>query len=289
MLAVGEVLFDVIEGENKLGGAPFNVAAHLARLGHQSFILSAIGTDQLGDQILTEAADLKVSTELIHRNPHKPTGTVQVQFADGEPQYDIIENVAWDELQVDFEKVRERQWEIVVFGSLAQRSSHNRLFFEKLFDHLSVRWPYFDCNLRQNYYDQKLLERSFHWAKICKFNEHELNLSSKLLYGRNLDARDFASRLNRDFEVELVVYTWGKDGSRAWYQEEMYVQSSEKIKVADTIGAGDAFNAGFLHSWISENNVQEALKLGNKLGGFVASHTGAIPRYTPEILAALEK
>src|SRR5690606_5079805 len=103
VLAVGEVLFDVIGDEYKLGGAPFNVAAHMSLLGNNSSILSAVGQDHLGDQIIREAQQLSVNTGLIHRNGEKSTGTVQVSFQDGEPQYDIVEDVAWDYLRVDFD------------------------------------------------------------------------------------------------------------------------------------------------------------------------------------------
>lgn len=283
ILAVGEVLFDVIEGDYKLGGAPFNVAAHLAKLGHHSYILSGVGNDALGDRIIEEAERLNVSTELIHRHPTAPTGTVQVTFEAGEPQYEIVENVAWDYLAADFDEVQRHQWEVVAFGSLAQRSAHNRSFFDELFRNLTSRWRYFDCNLRQDYYDKDILERSLRLANISKFNEHELGVCSELLYGQQMVPENFAARIHADFGIEAVIYTWGKTGSRAWYRGKLYFCPSKPVTVADTIGAGDAFNAGFLHSWINGGTVEEALELGNQLGAFVASKSGAIPEYDDEI------
>src|SRR5690606_17203494 len=174
-----------------------------------------------------------------------------------------------DYLAADFDEVQRYQWEVVAFGSLAQRSAHNRAFFDELFRNLPSRWRYFDCNLRQEYYDKNILERSLRLANICKFNEHELGLSSELLYGQRMNPENFAARIHADYGIEAVVYTWGKAGSRAWYRGKLYFRASKPVKVADTIGAGDAFNAGFLHSWINGGTVEEALELGNKLGAFV--------------------
>ncbi|HLT93013.1 MAG TPA: carbohydrate kinase [Membranihabitans sp.] len=283
ILAIGEVLFDVIENEYRLGGAPFNVAAHLANLGHKSYILSGVGRDDLGRQILTEASHLNVNTKLIHQHATAPTGTVAVTFEDGEPQYEIVENVAWDFLQIDLGEIISVQWEVVVFGSLAQRSLQNQKFFSSLFQSIKSKWRFFDCNLRQQYYDRNTIERSLKWANICKFNEAELRICSQLLYGEIIDPEKFATQINQDFHIELVVYTLGKRGSSAWYQGRMYARGTEPVKVKDTIGAGDAFNAGFLHHWIAEGKVGEALEYGNKLGAYVASCSGAIPEYDDEI------
>lgn len=279
VLAVGEVLFDVINDEYKLGGAPFNVAAHMAKLGSESYILSAVGKDNLGEQIIREADQLGVHTGMIYRNKDKPTGTVQVEFEDGEPDYEIIRDVAWDYLEVDFKEISERNWAVVALGSLAQRSAHNQSFYKKLFDQLQAEWIYFDCNLRQEYFTKTILEESLHFANIGKFNEHEIKVVSQLLYDKVIPPKRFAERLHEDYSIELVVYTWGKVGSKAWYQGEMYGASSEKVKTKDTVGAGDAFSAGFLHSLIHGVGVEEALRHGNRLGGYVASHSGAIPEY----------
>ena len=279
ILAVGEVLYDVITGTYKLGGAPFNVAAHMARLGNRSYILSAVGKDELGDQIIQEAGQLGVYTDFIYRNKEKPTGTVMVEFHDGEPNYEIIQDVAWDYLEVDFKKLEEKEWSVVALGSLAQRSNHNLSFYQKMFDHLTAKWIYFDCNLRQEYFSRSIIENSLHFANIGKFNEQEILVISELLYGKTLTPRSFAEKLSADYGIELVVYTWGKDGSKAWHDGNMYAMPAIEVKTQDTVGAGDAFSAGFLHSWIHGKEVEEALRNGNQLGGYVASHSGAIPAY----------
>lgn len=283
ILAVGEVLFDVIEGEYKLGGAPFNVAAHMAKLGHHSYILSSVGKDPLGNRIMQEAEELNVRTDLIVRDKIRPTGTVLVDFEDGEPQYEIVRDVAWDFLETDFDSIGKHEWEVVAFGSLAQRSAHNQAFFNQLFRKLQVRWRYFDCNLRQDYFNREILEQSLRFADIGKFNEQEIQLSSDLLYGQKMRPEAFATRIQDDFDMKMIVFTMGEDGSRAWYEGKMYQQPSQSIQIADTIGAGDAFNAGFLHAWTGRAGVEEALESGNRLGAYVASHKGAIPEYTEEI------
>lgn len=283
VLAVGEVLFDVIDGIHRLGGAPFNVAAHMTRLGNKGYILSAIGKDELGDQILQEADHIGVNTSLIHRIDGKPTGTVQVNFIDGEPDYEIVSEVAWDYLEADLGQMDQEKWSVIAFGSLAQRSVHNLDFFQNMFKKLHADWIYFDCNLRQNFYSRSIIADSLNYANIGKFNEHEIKVVSQLLFDQLLDPEDFAERLNKEYGVTLVVYTWGKAGSKAWYQGELYSVPSEKVKTKDTVGAGDAFSAGFLHSWIRNKDVEEALKKGNRLGGYVASHSGAIPEYDDQL------
>lgn len=283
VLAVGEVLFDVINGAYKLGGAPFNVAAHMAKLGNESFILSAVGQDELGDQIINEAEDLGVNTDLIFKNAQKKTGTVQVEFENGEPEYEIVRDVAWDYLEVDFDRISTKKWSVVALGSLAQRSTHNQTFYHKLFSQLQASWIYFDCNLRQEFFTKSVLEKSLHFANIGKFNEHEIKVASKLIYDEVLLPEDFARRLNADFLIDLVVYTWGKAGSKAWYRGNMLEATSDEVKTKDTVGAGDAFSAGFLHTWVRTKDVEESLKKGNQLGGYVASHAGAIPPYTEEL------
>lgn len=283
ILAVGEVLFDVIDGIHRLGGAPFNVAAHMARLGNKGYILSAIGEDELGDQILQEADLIGVNTSLIRQMGDKPTGTVQVEFIDGEPDYEIVSDVAWDYLEADLEQLDQEKWSVIAFGSLAQRSPHNLAFFQSMFNRLHADWIYFDCNLRQNYFSRSVIADSLNYANIGKFNEHEIRVVSQLLFGQLLEPVAFAERLNTEYGVSLVVYTWGKAGSKAWYQGELYSAPSEKVETKDTVGAGDAFSAGFLHSWIRTLDLDEALKKGNRLGGYVASHSGAIPEYDDQL------
>ena len=276
-------MFDVIDEEYKLGGAPFNVAAHMAKLGNDCYILSAVGKDDLGDQIIREAKDLDVHTNLIYKNEEKPTGTVQVEFQNGEPDYEIVRDVAWDYLAADFDAIIKKKWSVVAFGSLAQRSAHNQVFYRNLFDGLRADWVYFDCNLRQEFYSKLILEDSLHFANIAKFNEQEISVVSKLLYETVLFPEKFAEQLNKDYSIDLVVYTWGKEGSKAWYKDEYHSVPSIKVNTQDTVGAGDAFSAGFLHSWIHGTEVKESLRNGNRLGGYVASRSGAIPPYDDEV------
>ncbi len=285
ILAVGEVLYDVIRNTYKLGGAPFNVAAHMAKLGNESYILSSIGTDELGDKIIDEAEALNVDTDFIHRDIRKPTGTVEVKFEDGEPDYEIVEDVAWDYLQVDFEKLNAIDWTVVAFGSLAQRTPNNQSFYYDLFENLKSKWIYFDCNLRREFYTKSTIESSLKYANIAKFNEHEIEVISELLYGEKLKGELFGQLLQNDYNIEIAVYTWGKEGSKAWYKNKLHSVPGIEVKTHDTVGAGDAFSAGFLHSWIHGKDVKEALKQGNRLGGYVASHSGAIPEYDDQLMS----
>lgn len=287
-MAVGEVLFDVIEGKYNLGGAPFNVGAHMTRLGNEGYILSSVGQDELGDRIFREAEALGVHTRFLYRHDHLPTGTVPVTFHDGEPDYEIREPVAWDELQADPKSLLEIPWALIAFGSLAQRSEHNQQYYMDLFEEVKADRIYFDCNLRQNFYNEKILRDSLQAADIAKFNKEEVEVISKLFYNREMDTGSFAEALARDFDIDIAVYTLGAEGAQAWQAGRLHSARGIRVKVKDTVGAGDAFSAGFLHSLIAGREVSEALEYGNRLGAFVASSEGAIPEYSDEIRAVFE-
>ncbi|WP_236975943.1 PfkB family carbohydrate kinase [Membranihabitans maritimus] len=283
VLAVGEVLFDVIQNNYKLGGAPFNVAAHMAQLKNNSYILSTVGSDHLGDQIEEEAKELGVHTDFLVKSGQKPTGTVEVVFNDGEPDYEIMEDVAYDYLQVKYDHLESVNWDIVLFGTLAQRTANNQVFYEKLLHTIEADWIYFDANLRREFYNKEVIETSLKAANIIKFNEEEIAILSNLLYGEKLGPEFFADLLRSDYNVEICIFTFGKDGSKAFYQGKTYTQPIVKVRTRDTVGAGDAFNAGFLDSWVQEKDIQKGLAAGSRLGAFVAGQRGAIPRYDSEI------
>ncbi|GAA5222364.1 carbohydrate kinase family protein [Membranihabitans marinus] len=283
VLALGEILFDVIDGEYKLGGAPFNVAAHLAKLGNNSYILSAVGNDELGEKIRDEVAAIGVNTDFLLNHPTRPTGTVTVSFNDGEPEYDIVEEVAYDDLSVDLEALLAIDWDIIIFGSLAQRTEGNRALYAEILEKTDADWVYFDANLRGDYYDKNIIETSLQYANIGKFNKDEIYELSELLFEESSSAIEFGHLLKVKFGIELCVFTYGSEGSKGYYNNSIYNQAIEPIEAVDTVGAGDAFTAAFLHSWSQAQNVAKGLERGSILGAYVAGSMGAIPEYSDKI------
>lgn len=288
VLAIGEVLFDVIGEEYNLGGAPFNVGAHLAKLGHESYILSSVGKDDLGDEIIQQVREIGVHTDFLVRHPLLPTGTVQVSFVENEPEYVIHQPVAWDEITGDTDLLQSIDWSVITFGSLAQRSIQNQEFYTRFFEEVTAEWIYFDCNLRQDFYNAEVIKRSLSICNIAKFNKEEIGIVSAMLYNESKDPEEFGAALARDFGVKMAVYTWGAEGAKAWYEDGFYAAAGIRVKTETTVGAGDAFSAGFLHRLMSGSDIEDALRRGNLLGAYVASHSGAIPDYSDKIRTDLK-
>lgn len=287
VLAIGEVLFDVIGEEYNLGGAPFNVGAHLAKLGYESYILSSVGVDKWGAEIMDQARSIGVHTDFLDHHPSLATGTVQVTFVQNEPEYEIRQPVAWDAIRADMEQVQSIDWSVIAFGSLAQRSEENQVFYNRFFEEVTAEWIYFDCNLRQDFYNVEVIRRSLGICNIAKFNKEEIEKISEMLYHESKNVEEFGRLLAQDFGIELVVCTWGAEGAKAWYQDHLYEAAGVRVKTQNTVGAGDAFSAGFLHSLVSGSDIETALRKGNLLGAYVASHAGAIPEYTENIRSEL--
>lgn len=279
-LSFGEILWDLVNDKEHLGGAPLNLASHISQIGVESYILSALGTDNLGINALNKLKNLNVKTDYIKRWNNKQTGTVLVTLKDGQPTYDIIENVAWDNISLSNEKlstISEMEWDCFCFGSLAQRSSKNRETLKSLFDKSKFKHVFFDINLRQDYWSKEIIEYSLNQATIFKINEDEINTLSKLFWEQNLSFEKSAKKIINTFNISVVCITLGSKGALVFDRSNRYYSKGKKVVVADTVGAGDSFSAAFLYTYLKTNNLQLAIDNGSKLGGFVASCHGAIP------------
>lgn len=279
LLVFGEVLFDIIEGESYLGGAPFNVAAHFARHQNRTVLISAVGNDILGEKVKSSASDYGVSTELLQINAY-PTGLVNVTLYDGQPSYEIVENVAWDSIcwtsELE-EYISQNEFDCFYFGMLAQRSETNQSTLNSILNSKSFGTIFFDVNLRKHYYTKYLIENSLKHCTILKINDEEVNVISDLLFGKVLDFNDFAVSIRRQFDVEIIIVTLGKNGAAYFSDKENGVAPGIKVDVADTVGAGDSFSAAFLNAYLKGETIENSVRAGCKLGAYVASQKGAIP------------
>ena len=281
ILAFGEVLFDVIEGQYHLGGASLNVAAHLAKLGNEAYLISAAGNDQLGTSVLETVQQYGIQTNFISENTF-PTGTVDVTLKNGQPSYIIHENVAWDYITLSDSKYAEisaTNWDCFYFGLLSQRSKTNHETLEKLFAQNHFTEVFFDVNIRQNFYSKEGIEWSLSKATIFKLNDEEIDLISKLLYHEKLEMKTFAQKVATDFQLKLIIITQGADGASVLDGNELIKVEGFPAKVIDTVGAGDSFSSAFLNFYLAGMHVSEAVKIGCKLGALVASSSGAVPSY----------
>jgi fructokinase len=279
ILALGEVLWDLLPDGPVLGGAPANFACHAGALGADSTLVSRIGNDPLGREILARFKASGFSTDFISVDPTAPTGSVSVEVgSDGQPNYVIHENVAWDSIPADLGALEAAaQADAICFGSLAQRSEGSRKAIRALVCATKASaWRVFDINLRQSFYSKEIIEESLTLANVLKLNETELPVLADLLSLTGDTPRQLDQLAHR-FGLRAVVYTRGAAGSILLANHIRSEHPGIFSIVRDTIGAGDAFTAtvvlGLLYGWPLEKINQSA----NEVAAFVCSQSGATP------------
>lgn len=275
-ISFGEILFDVIGNTEHLGGAPFNLAAHLSKLGNEAWIISAVGRDDRGERIKAAAQNLGVKTDYLQEND-LPTGYVQVEIDEaGKPTYTIHENVAYDNIE---QIEAQDRYDCFCFGTLAQRHpvSHQALF--STLEKLKAEHVFYDVNLRQHYFNKEAIEKSLHFATIVKLNDEEVVALSELLFGEVFSEKEFCARIINKFDLKIIIVTRGSEGCAVYAGEKIIEVPGIKVQVADTVGAGDAFSAAFLHRFFETGDLEASAMFANELGAYVASRAGAIPEY----------
>lgn len=289
-LAFGEILWDIIEGNALIGGAPLNVSAHLAKMGIDTSIISSIGTDQYGVRALEACKRLGVNSHFIQTSAEHPTGTVDVFLTDGQPDYTIHEDVAWDCIRLNdtlLKAMEDEIWDVFIFGTLAQRSENNRIVIDEIFHHGDFRNIFFDVNLRKEYFSEDLLFKSLERCSILKLNDEEVHTIADIFIGPSSSYEEFCAKLSEKFAIDTIIITLGAKGAHFHHEGKDYVVPGQPAKVKDTIGAGDSFSAAFLYTYLKTKDPVLAVNNGCILGAFVASSDGAIPDYNPSDLLNL--
>mgnify|MGYP003370098843 FL=1 len=287
IVGMGEALWDCLPEGKKIGGAPANFAYHVSQFGFDSRVISAVGQDANGEEILDVFQQRKLKS-VIEQVPY-PTGTVQVTLdAVGVPQYEIKEGVAWDNIPFTDElrnlALRTRA---VCFGSLAQRSVVSRNTINRFLDtmpDIEGQLKIFDINLRQNFYTKEVLCESMQRCNILKINDEELVTISRIFGYPGIDLQDKCWILLAKYNLKMLILTCGTNGSYVFTPGEVSFQETPKVPVADTVGAGDSFTAAFTASILSGMSVPEAHKLAVEVSAYVCTQSGAMP----ELPAALK-
>jgi fructokinase len=290
IVGIGEILFDLFDGEPVPGGAPFNFAYYAKALGMNGVIASRVGRDELGDRLRNEhLAALGMSTDYLQVDDAKPTGTVNVRLDEGgNATYEIVENVAWDELEMTPElELLAHESDAVSFGTLAQRGERGRetidAFVEIARDEHAL--VLLDVNLRQSFYTAERLRRCCLQADILKMNEAELIIARTLLGAERLTDEEFLINLINTYHMEIVCLTRGSEGCVLYTAHDRIVSPGFPVKVRDTVGAGDAFAAGLLVRFLEGAGLREMARYANLCGSYVASQHGAMPPFSREIIA----
>lgn len=276
---IGEVLFDVLPGGERLGGAPINFAYHVNALGGKGIAVSTVGGDPRGRQAVTELQAHGVDTAAISVDPEYLTGYVDVRVdGAGEPVYFFPDDVAWDHLTLTHEARRIAPGiNCVCFGTLAQRSPMTRaaiLEFIRMVPSGALKIC--DLNLRQHFYSAELIEACLSLADILKLNNEELRILADLLDLAGDDEQMLAALGDR-FSLELAILTRGAEGALLLDKEHRIEQAGHPAIVRDTIGAGDAFTAAVALGWLMGHRLSDIAEHASRLSAYVCSRQGAMP------------
>lgn len=289
VLSLGEALFDCFPDRAILGGAPLNLLVHLQQLlgtHGRGILVSRVGRDELGQQVLDQLAERGVETDHVQLDYHRPTGTVQVTLSPtGEPSYAILENVAWDYIEWNGELQKlSADCAAICFGTLAQRSATNR----ETFGHCLTAAPnairLLDVNLRQHFITPVVMESSLRAANIVKLNDGELSRIVKLLphyFAKAASTDERVCVLRNEFDLRLVALTRGERGTVLYCHEGRFEDrpvSMPPAADADGVGAGDACSAGLIYGLLQKWPIENTLRLANQMGAYVASQPGGTPR-----------
>jgi fructokinase len=276
VLCVGEVLWDALPEGLFLGGAPFNVACHLRAAGTPVSMVSRIGDDRLGDEVLRRAARYGVGVDLVQVDPALPTGFVRVSIDDsGNPDYEILEPAAWDAIAPSESLLaRAARARAIVFGTLAQRHAISRSTIQRLWDTDALM--VFDVNLRPPFEDREIVKRSLQRADVVKISDDELRRVADW-FGLQGSPRETVAALAEVFACSVVCVTRGSAGAALWHDGKWSEHPGFTVEVRDTVGAGDAFLAVLLAGLLAGGPDSALLQHANLIGAYVATQFGALP------------
>ena len=286
IVGMGEALWDVLPEGKKIGGAPANFAYHVSQFGFDSRVVSAVGNDDLGDEILKVFKEKQLKHQL--QTVNYPTGTVQVTLDDnGIPCYDIKEGVAWDNIPfTDDLKRLALSTRAVCFGSLAQRNEVSRTSINRFLDTMpdgEGQLKIFDINLRQGFFTKDIIRDSCQRCNVLKINDEELVAISRLFGYPGIDLQDKCWILLAKYNLKMLILTCGTNGSYVFTPGVVSFQETPKGPVADTVGAGDSFTATFTAALLKGKSVPEAHKLAVEVSAYVCTQSGAMPEL-PQVL-----
>ncbi len=286
IVAVGEALWDVFPDGRRPGGAPCNVAFHAARLGDRGVIVTCVGEDAAGDELVAFLRERGVDTDHVQRDGTRSTGTVLVTIEDSEPQYAITEAVAWDYIAAeDDARALMRTADAICVGSLAQRSEASCAAIQQLLsDARGQALVVFDVNLRPPFIDAEVIDATFRVADVVKISESEVARLSTLL-----DRPSLIGWLLESIGVQSVWVTRGAGGASITTRQGTVSAPGVEIDTSkgDAVGAGDAFTAAMAHQLVRNATPQETLHAANRYAALVATKKGAMPVVSSDELAAI--
>lgn len=285
VVGLGEVLFDCLPEGKKLGGAPANFAYNAAQFGMDAYVVSAIGDDEAGEEVLRDFESVHLNYKL--PKVAYPTGMVNVSLdAEGVAQYDIKQNAAWDHIPYthDLEQLA-RKTKAVSFGSLAQRTEESRTTINHFLDAMPDKdtLKIFDINLRQSFYTPEIIQNSLRKCNILKINDEELVTIARLFGYPGINLQDKCWLLMGKYNLKMLILTCGINGSYVFAEGVMSFLPTPKVEVADTVGAGDSFSGSFCASILQGKTIRQAHEKAVKVSAYVCTQNGAMPAIPEEL------
>lgn len=287
IICFGEVLWDLLPTGKMPGGAPMNVAYHLSNFGIQTQMISRVGKDKNGEELLQFLEKKKVDTLLVQKDTFYSTGIVKVEIDDkGSPAYEIVKPVAWDYINMDIINAKAvKNARAFVFGSLSARSNRTK---ETLFSLLEMaKLKVFDVNLRTPFYNKELIEQLLFKADIVKMNDEELILIGNWFF-KAIPLYSLAQKVKTHFHIDILIVTQGSKGAFLISKmDEIKSVKAKEILVEDTIGSGDSFLAGFLFQYLNAEPIIVCLDFAARTGALVATKRGGTPEITEDMVVSL--
>ena len=286
VVGLGEALWDMLPEGRKLGGAPANFAYHVSQFGLDSRVVSAVGDDELGNEILANFAEKQLECQI--EKVAYPTGTVLVTLDEkGVPCYEIKEGVAWDNIPYTpaLENLA-KQTRAVCFGSLAQRNAVSRETINRFIDEMPQDenvLKIFDINLRQHFYSKELIEASLKKSNVLKINDEELVVVGEMFGFADIDFQDKCWILLAKYNLKMLILTCGTEGSYVFTPGEVSFLETPQVQVADTVGAGDSFTGAFVAAILNGKTVKDSHRLAVDVSAFVCTQNGAMPELSEEL------
>ncbi|HET8637613.1 MAG TPA: carbohydrate kinase [Acidobacteriaceae bacterium] len=289
VISIGEVLWDVIGDREFLGGAPLNFSICAQRLGNEAALVSAVGADARGARALKSIRAHGIRTEFIHTLSDHPTGTaVATMDASGSAAFQIIRPAAYDFPGLDdsaLRKIADARPDWIYFGTLAQTAPDNKALLHRLIDAVPAARRFYDMNLRDGQWSLELVRRLSELATVVKLNESEAETLFRMTHvAEKFSMDEFCRYWSQAHDNELICVTLGERGCAVWTGGALRMFPGVAVNVVDTVGAGDAFSAAFLHGFHLGWPMERVAAFANELGALVAARAGATPEWRLEEL-----
>lgn len=279
-ICYGEVLYDIFGEEKKIGGAPLNLALRTSTFGFQVSMISAVGNDENGRNILDYLEDNNVETAGISQLEGYETGLVQVSLDEaGSATYDILYPAAWDFISADDNRMEQVQnADVFFFGSLICRNEISKNTLIRLLEANLEMFKVFDVNLRKPFYDATLIRALMQHADFIKFNDEEIMEIAREMGCQSDDLKEIIDFMVKETDATSICVTRGKHGSLLFWRGQLYEHNGYTVTVADTVGAGDSFLASLIYQLMTDGDAKKALDFASAVGAIVASKHGANPQ-----------